>query len=436
MNLLKPTISLLLGLFLYPLTLLANTPIPIEHWKTKQGTPVYFIARHELPIVDIAVVFHAGSGYDAEKFGLASLTNQLMGEGTLHYNQNVLSKRFDDIGAHFSNTTNMDTASFNIRSLSDAKKFHQAIETLSDIVVNPNFPLPAFVREKNRALNTLQASHDDPAFLADQLFLKTLYGDKPYGHLPIGTQKGLKNISQNEIVDFYHSHYVAKNAFIVIVGDLSTNSAKSTANALLHEMPAGERHHLKFDLPIRKKMTITEDFESTQNNIRIGQLGIKQHDPDYFALKVGNYILGGDSLSSLLGKTIRGKEGLTYGIYSHFSMQEATGPFIIEFSSRNEKAEQAITLSKKILQDFITTGPDATELNFAKAYLTGSFPLQLDSNEKMLANLTQIINLHLPLNYLDTYVDNINQITEKDVKTAMNQHIYPSDLLTVMVGKK
>ena len=176
------------------------------------------------------------------------------------------------------------------------------------------------------------------------------------------------------------------------------------------------------------------NFPSTQTHILFGSVGIKRSDPDYFALTLGNHILGDMPLTSLLFKNVRIDQGLAYSVSSDFIAMKNQGPFLINMQTRNEKANQALDVSRQTLTDFLKNGPTEEELTLAKQNLTGQFPINIASNSKKLATVAAIGFYNLPLDYLDTYVDNINKISRQDIMTAFNKHVNIDNLTIVTVG--
>jgi zinc protease len=169
--------------------------------------------------------------------------------------------------------------------------------------------------------------------------------------------------------------------------------------------------------------------------VRLGQVGIDHSNPNYFPLMVGNYILGGGSMVSRLSQEVREKRGLTYGIDSQFAPMPGEGPFIISLSTKNKETANALKITEDTLHTFINEGPNKQELEAAKQYLTGSFPLSLASNRSIATLLLRMAFYHLPDNYLDTYVARINAVTQDEIKKAFKQQINPEKLLLITVGQ-
>ena len=179
---------------------------------------------------------------------------------------------------------------------------------------------------------------------------------------------------------------------------------------------------------------IRKNFPSTQTHVIVGQPGIKRGDPDFYALYVGNQILGGNGLVSRLSQEIREKRGLTYSAYSYFSLRRERGPFVAGFQTRARQAPEALKVLRDTISKYIANGPSREELEEAKKNITGGFPLQIDSNSQILGYVAIIGYYGLPLNYLDTFVDRIKAVTVDDIKRAFQRHLNVNKFVTVLVG--
>ena len=173
---------------------------------------------------------------------------------------------------------------------------------------------------------------------------------------------------------------------------------------------------------------------ASQSHILIGSAVLKRSDPEFFALTVGNYILGGGGFVSRLMAEVREKRGLAYSAYSYFSPRVQEGPFQAGLQTKKEQANEALVLVRKVIGDYVTSGPTEKELKAAKDNLVGGFALRIDSNRKILDNLANIGFYGLPLNYLDTWTTNVTQVTAADIRAAFKRHVRPDALSTVVVG--
>ncbi|KTD79275.1 M16 family metallopeptidase [Legionella waltersii] len=433
MNKLKLTIACV-ALF-FSQTILANT-FKTEKWTTKNGMPVVFYQAMEVPMLDISLAFAAGSAYDQNQYGLSALTTNLINQGNAGKDANAIAESLADVGSQFSAETNRDMVVLNLRTLTSKDALTRSMSTFAQIINQPDFPMGSFVTEKKQMLMGVEQRDESPDDVAILNFFKTLYQDHPYAHPVTGTQKSLTSINRNQVVQFYKKYFVAKNGVLVIVGAIDSSQAHQLSDQLTKGLSKGKpAAAIPKAPPMSNSAQLEVPFPSSQTTVRIGQIGIDHQNPNYFPLMVGNYILGGGNLVSRLSTEVREKRGLTYGIDSQFVPMFGEGPFIISLSTRNEEAETALNVTHDTLIRFIANGPDQQELNSAKQYLTGSFPLSLGSNRNIGSLLLRMAFYHLPDDYLDNYIANINAVTNDQIKQAFQQQVNPEKLLLVKVGQ-
>lgn len=407
----------------------------INHWTTGNGARVYYVHAPELPIVDMRIVFDAGAARDGNNSGLAIMTNGMLSEGAGGLDTDQIAERFESIGAQFGNSSQRDMAILSLRTLSEKKIYDQAVSLLTTIVTRPDFPKGAFERERSRLLTTLKRNKQLPGSIADEAFFKAVYGQHPYSLEPTGTEEGLNGLTVNKLRDFYKQYYVGRNAVVAIVGDLDKAAAEKLAETIVGGLPEGRP---AATLPsvdsLQAAKNIKIDNPSAQTHILMGQPGIKRGDPDYFALYVGNHMLGGSGLVARLSDEIREKRGLAYSTYSYFMPMREYGPFTIGLQTKNESAPEALKILRETISKFINDGPTAEELEASKKNITGGFPLRLSSNQKILDYIAMIGFYQLPLNYLDTFNDHVQAVTIDDIRKAFHKRIHPDKMVTVMVG--
>jgi zinc protease len=409
--------------------------VPIQKWQTTSGSQVLYVYEHELPIVDIQVVFDAGSARDNAKPGLAKITNDTLNAGTKSKNVDQIANAFDNVGAQFSSAVNRDMAVVAMRSLSDSKFFTPALSTFNEVLTEPTFPKEEFLRIQKQALITLNAQDESPSSIATKAFYNAVYDGAPYGHPISGTKESMSSMTTVDLQNFYKANYTAQNAIITIVGDIDQQKAKQLADNLSAHLSRGPKLPKGSERDVQQKQQFKHIvFPSSQTHVMIGQRGITRNDPTYFSVVVGNYILGGASLTSRLFDEVREKRGLAYSVGSQFSALRERGPFFIELQTRNSEAKNAIKVVNDTLTDFVSQGPSSTEIEVAKKNLTQGFILRLASNTAIISQLITIGYYQLPLNYLDTYQENIGKVTENQVKDVFKNLVHPSNMVTVTVG--
>lgn len=409
----------------------------IEHWQTEKGSRVYFVPTDSLPMVDIQVVFDAGSARDGSQSGLSALTAGMLDTGAGDWNAEDIAQRFESVGANFGASSSIDMANVTLRTLTEKPLFDKAIDTMRVILSKPRFAESDFQREKNRTLAALKQREESPGELANMAFYNAVYGQHPYGHPNLGLLETVEKFTANDARHFYQTYYTASNAIVVIVGNLSKTQAEQTANHLVSDLPQGQKPVPLPDVPALTKATTQHlEFPSTQTHVLVGLTGTYRKDPDYFPLYVGNHILGGGSLVSKLFDEVREKRGLAYSASSAFVPLLKEGVFVASLQTRNDQTTQALAVLNQTLADFIAQGVTETELAAAKNNIVGGFAMRFDTN-KELANYVSMIGFYqMPLDYLDTFQQNIQNVTASAIADAFKRRVDLTHLQTVTVGKK
>lgn len=408
----------------------------IQHWTLENGARVYFVESRELPMLQVRVVFDAGSSRDpAKKSGVASLTAAMLDEGTDSQNADAIASRFEGVGAEFGAGVDRDMASASLRSLSDSTLLDPALDLFAQTLAAPAFPAENLERQRAQTLVALQKDAQSPGAVAQKLFYRELYGDHPYAGDPLGDETSLKTITREDLLAFHRRHYVGANAWVVIVGDAGKRQARSIAERVAGKLPAGKSPAPLPPVPMpdtgRQKHI---NFPATQTHVNMGHPGVRRGDPDYFPLYVGNYTLGGGGLVSRLSAEVREKHGLSYSVYSYFLPLRMPGPLFIGLQTKNTQRDQAQKLVRQVISGFVAKGPTDQELEAAKKHLTGSFPLRLDSNGKIAENLAVIGFYGLPLSYLDDFISRIEAVTADQIRDAFRRRVQPERMVTVTVG--
>lgn len=425
-----------LGLLLLGLSSSSMAGVKIQQWQTAQGAQVLFVENHDLPILDVSTSFYAGSARDhADKAGVAALTRYLMTLGAGGLSDEQIANQMADIGANLGGSVNADQASFTLRTLSNKRERELALQIYGKILQQPDFPEAVLKREKARVIAGIEESLTQPESIANKNFFNALYGNHPYGKDEDGDIAAVNSIQSADLRAFYQQHYGAKSAVIAMIGDISRAEAEAIADALAQGLP---QTAAPAPLPPVSYPTAAVEkripHPATQAHILLGYPGIKRGDEDYFALYVGNYILGGGGFVSRLTEEVREKRGLVYSVYSYFMPLAELGPFQVGLQTKKEQSEQALQLVRSTLQTFIQQGPNEAELKAAKQNIIGGFPLRLDSNNKILEYLALIGFYHLPLDYLDNFSQRVNQVTTAQIKQAFQRRINPDNMVTVVVG--
>ena len=426
----------------------AQAALPIQHWTQPNGARVYLVESHAIPMVDVQIDLDAGSRRDpATQAGLASVMAGQLSSGmradpksqgpyAQAMDENQLGEAWADLGASFGAGASADRLSFSLRSLSYPDLLDKAVALAARQMAHPAFPEAIWGRDRERMSAAIRESLTQPGTVVQNTYASAVYGSHPYGYK--ATPESLSRIGVADLNALHTRALRTCNASVSVVGDLSRAQADALVKRLLALWPAMSTCH---DMPqmtevpaLKAAQVVRVPFDSAQAHVLMGQPGYKRNDPDFFPLLVGNHILGGGGFVSRLTEQVREKRGLSYSVYSYFAPGLHAGAFTVGLQTRPDQAAQATSVAQEVVQTFVKEGPSEAELQAAKANLIGGFALRIDSNRKLLDNVANIAWNHLPLNYLDTWTQQVERVSVDDVRRAMARVLQPDRMVTVVLG--
>ncbi len=407
----------------------------IERWETSNGARVLHVHTPDIPMVDVRVIFDAGSARDGKLGGIAAMTNGLLATGAGKRGEEAIAEATDRLGAQLGFDSLRDMAVVSLRSLTDEPLLKPALAVMADVIQSPFFPENALERERARQLIGLQAQKQQPGTIASKAFFRAIYGEHPYAEPSSGTEETVKAIKRSDLQLFHSRYYVGKNAIVAIVGAVDRKRAGEIAEEVVGRLPAGEHAPaLPEAETARPGEKIVVDYPSVQSHLVVGHPALRRGDPDYFDLYVGNHVLGGSGLVSMISEEIREKRGLAYSAYSYFSPMRGEGPFQAGLQTKNESRDEALSVLVETIRRFVEQGPDDEALARAKKNITGGFPLRIDSNKKIVDYLGMIGFYGLPDDYLENFNRRVEWTTKESIQDAFRRRVRPEELVTVMVG--
>ncbi len=429
----RTPIWLAVGLLLLAGVAQANPKI--QTWQTGNGARVLFVAAPELPMVDVRVVFDAGSARDGARPGLAALAAAMLTEGARGWSADAIADRLEGVGAELGASADRDMTAVAIRSLTREPALSTAVETLAGVLTEPAFAPADLERQRENTLIAIRQAEEQPSTVAQKALFRQIFGTHPYASDPMGTEESVRALTRADLQDFHRRHYTAANAVVAIVGALDRPAAQALAERAVGGLPKGER---PAPLPAVSDLSAAAveriAFPSSQTTVLAGQPGMRRGDPDYFALYLGNHILGGSGLVSLLMEEVREKRGLSYSTYSYFMPLAQPGPFLMALQTKNDQADQAQQVMVDTLARFVSQGPTEAELTAAKKNLTGGFALRIAENSDIVQYLAVIGFYGLPLDYLDRFNSRIEAIAAEQIRDAFARRVHPGRLAIVSVG--
>jgi zinc protease len=390
--------------------------------------------QRALPMVSIEILIEAGSRFEpAEQAGLANLTARLLTYGTRRRSATEISESLDFIGASLTTGASRDVASVSMTLLK--KDLAIGLELLAEILTESTFPQAEIDRQKQAVIASIRAREEDPGAVAEVRFAAALFPDSPYGRPVEGTEASVKSLKREDLQEFFTNQYRPNRTIIAVVGDVTEQEIAEALRLAMKEWSKGATSG-KPPLPaaVGAAQTVRVQKDLTQSNIVLGHEGVSRSNPNYYAIQVMNYILGGGGFSSRAMESIRNERGLAYSVYCYFSAEKSHGKFQFVMQTKNETAAEAIRLAREEIRRIREAPVSEQELNDAKNYLVGSFALRLDTNRRVASFLAQVEYYELGLDYPERYADLIGKVTREDVQRVAKQYLQPEKLITVIVG--
>lgn len=407
----------------------------VTAYKLANGLQVQLVEDHRVPFVTFNLGLRAGSVLEpAALRGLASMTADLITEGTAKRTSKQIAEEVDFIGGGLKGGSDYD---FTLVTGSTLSKYtDRLMDVVSDVVLNPTFPEDEINLNKQNLLQELVMKRSQPDFLLEERFNKVVFGEHPYS-IVAPTPESVKKITRQDLVNFHAKNYLPNAAVLVVIGDFKTDDMKALIDKDFgQKWKSGAVIAEKAAVPPTLKgrhIYLVDRPGSVQSSIKLGNLGIKKGDPDYFPTLVMNQILGGAAHSRLF-LNIREQKGYTYGAYSSFAARREPGAFGAEAEVRTDVTAPALKEFIFELDRIRDSKATDKELADAKAFLAGSFQLGLETQSGLAQRLLESKLYDLPPDYLETYSKKIMAVTPADVQRVAQSHILGPDLAIVIVG--
>ena len=390
--------------------------------------------QRALPMVSIELLIDAGSRHEpANQAGLANLTSKLLTYGTQKRSAVQISETLDFMGASLATGCGEDVASVSMTILK--KDLTAGLDLLTEILTQTNFPQAEIDRQKQAVIASIRAREEDPGAVAATAFAAALFPKSPYGRPVEGNEASVKGLQQKTLQEFFARHYRPNRAIIAVVGDVAEQEIAQALNQAMKGWNKGTPG-TKPSAPteVGKPQLVQVNKALTQANIILGHNGVVRGNPDYYAIQVMNYILGGGGFSSRAMDAIRNERGLAYSVYSNFGAEKSHGAFQFVMQTKNETASEAIRIAKEEMRRMREQPVSEQELNDAKDYLVGSFPLRFDTNRRVASFLAQVEYYELGLDYPERYAEFIRKVSREEVSRVARQYLRPDEVITVVVG--
>ncbi len=411
--------------------------LEIKRMQLSNGATLLVSEQHQLPMVTMSIAFDAGSRRDpAGKGGLAALTAESMMQGTKSLNAGAFNQKVDFMGSSIAISPSRD---FAVASFTSLKKYQdKTLELLAQILQQPGLRDADIKRKQTEQIAAIKSNEEEPGYTANVAFTRMIFGDTPYGHPVSGSSKSVATLTPDEVRNFYREYYKLGSATIAVAGDVKAEQIKAEIEKDLNGLqgkvpPPATPPTLTVAPGIHTKLI---DRNVTQANLYMGFDGITRSNPDYYKLQVMNYILGGGGFASRLMKVVRSKAGLAYSIGSGFQAGQFPGAFIIALQTKNSSSNEAIKLILQQLHEIQDKPVSAADLNSAKRYLIGSFPIKLDRQGQIVGFMLETQIYGLGLDYAERYPKIISAVTTADVQAVAKKYLHPDAIDLVAVANQ
>ena len=410
-----------------------NIPAPIE-MTLANGLQLAIVRDARLPIVSFRLAFRGGDSTDPpEVTGLSDMMSHLLSEGTANRSSLQIAEQVERLGATLSASSASDYAAVAASALS--VYVDEILELMADVTLQPSFPDNEIELARENTKQMLIQQRAQPNFLASEQTAKVMFGEHPYARIS-PTPQSLDAMTRETFIEVHRASFAPNNAVMLIVGDVDPEDVAGKIEKLFGSWKSKTIPENTFPAPpelTKRSAYLVDRPDSAQSNIVIANTGITRTSPDYFPMLVMNTILGANA-SSRLFMNLREEKGYTYGAYSSLDARRLAGTF-------RATAEVRTPVTGPSLHEFFfeldrirnEKVPD-TELRNAKSYLTGVFPIRIETQDGLIDQLTGVKMFDLPADYLHTYRERVNAVTADDVQRAAQQHVTPDRAAIVIVG--
>jgi zinc protease len=428
----------------------ANVPKPqadpslklpkVQRRKLSNGLEVLIVERHQLPVVYMNLVIRSGGSSDpGNGAGLASLTADLLDEGSKKRNALEISDTLSGIGARMNTAAGWDASNVNLLTLT--RHFDRALDVYAETVTNPAFEAGEFKRLRDRRVSGLQQQRDNANAIASVVYASLLYGHgHPYGHPLVGNEGSLNALTEQDVRRFYETYYRPNNAALVVTGDVNPALLIPKLERAFAGWKAGElppAANVSAPAPRDGAMIYLVDRPgAAQSVIQIGQVGVARSTADYFPLVVLNSVLGG-AFVSRVNLNLREDKGYTYGARTSFDYRAGPGPFTASAGVQTAVTKGSVVEFLKELRGIRGDRPvTEKELSYFKESLIRGYPRGFETNEQIANRLSDVVLYGLPDDYFDNYIMRIRGVTLADVTRAANRYLDPSRMAILIVGDR
>jgi zinc protease len=421
-------------LIAFVIALPAWAEIEIQEVTSPGGITAWLVEDHSIPFAALELRFRGGTSLDdPDKRGSVYLMSGLIEEGAGDMDARTYARELESLAASFTYNAGDDSVSISARFLTENRD--EVIDLLRTTLLEPRFDEDAVERVKAQILSGLRSDLTDPNDIAGRSFAAMAYGDHPYGSEGKGTLETVAALTRDDVVTAYDSVFAKDRLYVGAVGDITAEELGVLLDALLLDLPeTGKPIPERAEVQIEGGVSVVE-FDTPQSVALFSQKGIDRDDPDFFAAFVLNHILGGGGFESRLMQEVREKRGLTYGVYSYLAPKDLASVYLGSVSSSNDRIAEAVEVIRDEWARAASEGVTQKELDDAKTYLTGAYPLRFDGNGRIAGIMVGMQMQGLPIDYIATRNDKVNAVTLDEINRVASELLDPEGLHFTIVGK-
>jgi zinc protease len=398
------------------------------------GLQVIAVSHHEQPAVSLRLLVRAGAAQDPDdKPGVAALLASLLDQGTTSRSAEQIANSIDSIGGALGTGAGTDLSFVNAIVMKDSLTF--GLDLVADIAQHPAFATDEIERQRQQSLSGMRVSYEDPEFLANVVFDRLVYGPHPYGRPQNGSPETLTALTRDDLVAFHRRWFGANNAILAIVGDVSAEEAFAGAERAFGKWAQVNAQAAKpvEPPPPARRVVVIDKPGAVQTEIRVGNIGIPRKSDDFMALDLAAKVLGGEG-ANRLHRVLRSERGLTYGAEADFNALKQSGDIVAKTNTRSETTGETLRLMVDEVWRLLRDRVGERELEGAQEYLTGSFPLTIETPSQIALQILNAVFFGLDMSELQTYRERVSAVTVEDVQRVARSYLHPDRLTIVLVG--
>jgi len=414
-------------------------PPKVDRAVLENGMILYLLEDHDLPIFNITARIRTGAIYEPqEKAGLASLTGFVMRSGgTVSMPSDKMNEELEFMAVSVETAIDRESGSANLSALK--KDIDKSLKIFADVLMNPAFPEDKIRMRKDEVVESIRRENDNPTQIAHREFRKIMYDSKhPYSRKVEGTLESIEKITRDDMVAFHKKYFHPNNIILGISGDFNKDEIIKKLNTVFAgwkkegiQFPEVPKVDSRFE-----KAVFYAYKDINQANVMMGHLGIHRKSPDYFPVMIMNFILGGGSFTARIPGRIRSDEGLAYSAYSAFQTSRDIGVFFVSCQTKLESTSRAISIALEELEKIRKSPIDKEELTQAKETFMNQFVFRFTTSASIVGQKVDIEYEELPLNYLETYLGNVQAVTHEDIQQVARKYLHPDEIKILVVGDK